>query len=147
MQDLTFKRQGLSASADRSPYHRLDAACVARGCRQALIAEDDRGRVHAAGYFVWDESSMYYLYGGLDPELKSSGAMSLVLWEAISHARRVSRAFDFEGSMLPSIESFFRSFGSRQVDSLLVWRMSRRLRVGYALRNLAAATFGWPRSL
>jgi hypothetical protein len=53
--------------------------------------------------------------GGSDPELRNSGANSLCMWEAIKFASTVTKAFDFEGSMIESVERFFRAFGARQV--------------------------------
>ena len=63
---------------------------------------------------VWDDYTAYYLIGGADPELRNSGASSLLLWEAIQFAAQVSRTFDFEGSMLKPVERFFRAFGAIQ---------------------------------
>jgi hypothetical protein len=66
-------------------------------------------------YLVWDAESAYSLMSGNDPRLRSSGAISLLRWEAIKFAREVTRRFDFEGSMLEPVERFFRAFGGRQV--------------------------------
>ena len=40
-------------------------------------------------------------------------AMSALLWEAILYSKNELKAqvFDFEGSMIPSIERYFRKFG------------------------------------
>jgi hypothetical protein len=46
--------------------------------------------------------------------------MSLLLWEAIKHARTVTRTFDFEGSMIEPIERFFRAFGGTLTSYLHV---------------------------
>jgi hypothetical protein len=109
----TFERQGMSYPADA--VRRLDAACRARGVRRMLLAEGADGAPHAVLYLVWDAESAYYLMGGLDRRRRTSGAMSLLIWEAIKHAGRVTRRFDFEGSMLQPVERFFRAFGARQV--------------------------------
>jgi lipid II:glycine glycyltransferase (peptidoglycan interpeptide bridge formation enzyme) len=113
--ELTFSRQGLPLPYSRAFVYRLDDACSARSARKIFFAEDESGRVHAVAYIVWDERSAYYLMGGGDPELRASGATSLVLWEAIKFSHQVSRRFDFEGSMIEPIERFFRAFGVRQV--------------------------------
>ena len=44
--------------------------------------------------------------------------MPLLLWEAIQFSSDVTRKFNFEGSMIKSIEKFFRAFGGRQVPYL-----------------------------
>ena len=94
-----------------------------------LFAQDEADRIHAVAYIVWDEHAAYYLLGGSDPDLRTSGAASLLMWEAIMRARRVTDVFDFEGSMLKPVERFFRAFGARQTPYLNVSRraaLSRR---------------------
>lgn len=114
LNEMTFARQGLHLPYSRELVDRLDAACAKHHCRKMLFAEDAKGRVHAAVYIVWDDEAAYYLMGGADPDLRNSGATSLLLWEAIKCAATVTRSFDFEGSMIEPVERFFRSFGARQ---------------------------------
>src|SRR5262249_38128200 len=125
---LTFSRQGLRPKYDLTLLRRLDAAARQFGSCRILHAQDAQGNIHAGIYIVWDESSAYYLLGGADPRFRTSGAHSLLMWEAIRFASTVSRSFDFEGSMVEPIERFFRSFGARQVPYFHVTRMSRRMR-------------------
>ena len=131
----TFARQGVEVPDAFATIARLDAACAAHDARAMLFATDDAGRVHAVSYAVWDRSAAYYLMGGGDPELRTSGASSLLMWEAIMRARAVSDVFDFEGSMLQPVERFFRSFGGRQTPYLWVSRSSRAARAALALRG------------
>jgi len=132
----TFERQDLASPYRRRLFTRVDDAAAARAARRILFAVDDEARVHAALYVVWDERVAYYLAGGGDPELRTSGASSLLMWEAIRHAARVSMVFDFEGSMLRPVERFFRGFGARQVPYLIVTGRSRRARALGAVRDL-----------
>jgi hypothetical protein len=129
----TFTRQGLGPP-DRGLLERVDAACAQRGVRSQLFACDDDGRVHAVTYVVRDQATAYYLMGGGDPALRTSGAGSLLMWEAVKRARAAARVFDFEGSMLPSVERFFRAFGGRQVPYHHVRRSSGVGAVALALR-------------
>lgn len=111
----TFARQGMPVPYPEAFVRRLDAACAGHGCRKFFIAVDPEGRHHAGLYVVWDENSSYGLMIGSDPDLRTSGAVSLCFWEAIRHAAQVTRRFDFGGSMLQPIERFFRAFGAEQV--------------------------------
>ena len=139
----TFKRQGLALPYSRELVMRLDCACQERNCRKMFFAQGAQGQVHAAAYIVWDEQSAYYLMGGADPELRSSGATSLVLWEAIQFAATVTRTFDFEGSMVESIERFFRAFGARQKPYYQVTKVnSLRLKAGLAWAAKLAECLG-----
>jgi Acetyltransferase (GNAT) domain len=131
----TFARQGLAPPASLAQLARLDAACAARGARALLSAHDERDQIHAVAYVVWDPRAAYYLLGGADPELRTSGASSLLMWEAIMRARSVTDVFDFEGSMLQSVERFFRAFGGRQAPYLRVSRWSARGRAALAARS------------
>ena len=134
----TFERQGLSADP-LGRLERLEAACAPRGARTMLFACDENERIHAVAYVVWDHRAAYYLLGGGDPELRTSGASSLLMWEAIMRARAVSEVFDFEGSMLRPVERFFRAFGGVQRPYLFVSRSSGPAHAALALRA------GWGR--
>jgi hypothetical protein len=133
----TFERQGLAVPDSLALLERLDAACAPRGARAMLFACDDSGEVHAVAYVVWDHRAAFYLMGGGDPGLRTSGASSLLMWEAIMRASQVSEAFDFEGSMLPAVERFFRAFGGRQTPYLYVSRATRSAQAALALRAAA----------
>ena len=135
----TFARQGMRAPATLADLERIDAACAARDARAMLFGVDEADRVHAVAYAVWDREAAYYLLGGGDPELRNSGATSLLVWELIMRARQVTDVFDFEGSMIEPLERFFRAFGGRQTPYLHVFRATRRGRVALALRS------GWRR--
>jgi hypothetical protein len=125
----------------RSPYdtERLAAAVHAAQAHSSglvLAALDSQGNAHAGAFFVWDDQRCYYLVGGADPDLRSSGAMSLVLWNGIRLAHERGLVFDFEGSMIAPIERFFRGFGGSPEPYSHVVRTSRRLAVGLAVRSL-----------
>jgi len=123
----TFARQGISPPHSISFIQRLDAACVANHSRKIFLAEDEQGRHHACVYIVWDEQSAYYLMGGGDPELRASGAASLCMWEAIQFAATVTKSFDFEGSMIESVERFFRAFGAVQTPYFSITKTPSQL--------------------
>jgi hypothetical protein len=131
----TFERQSKPVIASLDVLERLDAACEARGARSTLFAEDEAGRVHAVAYAVWDRHVAYNLLGGAEPQLRTSGASSLLMWESIMRARAVTDVFDFEGSMIQPVERFFRSFGASQTPYLLVSRADARAQAAFAMRS------------
>lgn len=124
LNEKTFARQGLPVPYSAALVQRIDAACGQRQQRQMFFAEDAQGRLHAAAYLVWDEESAYYLLSGSDPDLRHSGAVSMVMWEAIRFAASVTRRFDFEGSMIQPIERFFRAFGARQTPYMHISKIN-----------------------
>ena len=111
----TYGRQGLPVPFSRDYFVRLAESAQANNSGACLAAADKKGQVHAATLLVWDPKRTYYLAGGGDPDLRSSGAQCLLAWESIQFASTRSATFDFEGSMLEPIERMFRSFGAKQV--------------------------------
>ncbi|MBK1726378.1 methicillin resistance protein [Halorhodospira neutriphila] len=124
---MTFERQGRSLPYSRDLVARIDDAAAVRAARDCLIAVDPEEKSHAGAYIVRHGNTAYYLMGGGDPELRSSGATSLVLWEAIRNQPEEVEVFDFEGSMIEPIERYFRAFGAQQVPYFRVSRTSSPL--------------------
>lgn len=139
---LTFRRQGLPAPYPASLVERVDAACEQHAARRTYFAVDAEDRCHAAIYVVWDERVAYYLMGGADPELRGSGAMSLLLWHAIRDLADQTAVFDFEGSMIEPVERFVRGFGANQTPYFVVSKLSRRARMLQAGSELFQAVRG-----
>jgi Acetyltransferase (GNAT) domain len=135
----TYARKGLKLPHSYDVLRRLDAACAARGSRRILGAVDAQGRTHAGLYVAWDERTLYALVSALDPELRVSGANTLLYWEAIRLAGEVSRAFDFEGSMVEPVEHYFRAFGARQTHYFCVSKVGPRARPALATRSARQA--------
>lgn len=107
-----------------------------------FFAEDAQGRIHAAAFLIWNPDRAYYLMGGGDPELRNSGAGSLVMWEAISFASTVSRQFDFEGSMIEPVERFFRAFGGEPVSFFSISKLSRQMKFLTGVYHAGSALLG-----
>ncbi|MEN3285660.1 MAG: hypothetical protein V7607_6800 [Solirubrobacteraceae bacterium] len=131
----TYERQAIATPHSLAELERLAAACAARGAGTMLFARDDEGQLHAAVWVVWDRNGAYYLLAGAEPDLRTSGASSLLAWEAIERAGQHTDVFDFHGSMLQPVERFFRAFGAQQTPYLSVTRMSPALRVALSARG------------
>jgi hypothetical protein len=77
-----------------------------------LIARMD-GRPIAGVYVVHDARTAYYLMGGYSEDAHN-GAGALAMWHAILKAKEMGLSvFDFEGSVIPPIERYFRGFGGQ----------------------------------
>jgi len=123
----TFERQNIPLPYSREFVFKLDNSCRVNGVRKIFIAEDGIGQRHAAVYLVWDKRSAYYLMGGGNPKLRTSGATSLCMWEAIKFAATVTKSFDFEGSMIEPVEKFFRAFGAIQTPYFSIQKTPSKL--------------------
>jgi hypothetical protein len=138
----TFARIGVQSPHKLEIMQRIDAACSKRDCREILLARDEKGRVHSSLYLVRDAHTTYYLAGGADPQLRTSGAHSLMMWEAIRRAGAHTHRFDFVGSMLPNVERFFRAFGARQQSFYRLVSLGRLMKVLDAGYELALSVTG-----
>jgi hypothetical protein len=133
---LTFKRQNKQVPYSLVYVKQIDEACKKNKCRKILLAKDKEGNIHAALYLVWDKQSAYYLMGGADEAYKSSGAYSLLLWNAIKTSAGLTGQFNFCGSMLPNVERFFRSFGGEQTPYFHIKKLnSKALKVFFSLKK------------
>lgn len=61
---------------------------------------------------IYDQTTIYNIIAGYNKDLAHHGAGAIAIWEAIKYAKSLGlMIFDFEGSMIPQIETYFRSFG------------------------------------
>lgn len=134
----TFERQGKSHAPHIQLLASLIHACRERGQGNLWGGYDADGNLHATAFIAWQESSAYYIAGGGDPAYRDSGAHSLIMWEAIRFVADKSKQFDFEGSMIPGVERFFREFGARQIPYFTIFRGNFSLfyKAWFKLRNL-----------
>ena len=122
--EMTFKNQNRKYPISKQLIQEIVSECEKRNAGKMLSAIDENGNVHASPYFVYDKNVCYYLISGSNPEFRSSGAQTLILWEGIQFAAKVSKAFDFEGSMIEGIETFFRAFGGEFIINYEIKKLS-----------------------
>lgn len=104
----TFARQKMTL--DRAATDRIFAGFPPGGGSYCLIARG-AGRAVAGVYVVHDARTAYYLIGGY-ADNAHHGAGALTMWAAILKAKAMGlKVFDFEGSVIPRIERYFRGFG------------------------------------
>ena len=78
--------------------------------------------VVAVSGIVYDPRCSYLIFNGIDYEENSRGANELLLYKTIAFAQTVSEVFDFEGSMIHNIESFYRKFGAELTPFMRITR-------------------------
>ena len=103
-----------------------------------FFAVDAKDQVVASVYLVWDRNAAYYLMAGYR-EQGAGGGASLLVWEALKFASTVVDTFDFQGSMIESIDRFFRGFVAVHAPFFFVSRESRRMRMLRAGQQFAKA--------
>ena len=105
----TFGRQKIEFS--ESLYKRILCE-FATDRNSAAFVSYLHDRPSASVFTVRDKRTCYYLMGGYDCENKHNGAGPLALYSAILQAKEDGcDTFDFEGSIVPQIEKYFRGFG------------------------------------
>lgn len=109
-----FSRQRRSVPFSSFWLSRLYRRIQAHGSGRIYYARDEnQQRITAGVLVVWDRASAYLLLTGRDAA-EEGGAVSLLIWKALQSLPETVRRFDFEGSMLPGVESYFRSFGGER---------------------------------
>jgi hypothetical protein len=112
LRDKTFERQGLPSEYVQAAF-KLEQALRPVGRCLGFLARNKENEPAGGVWIVWDEKRAYYLLGGYDHAAKSNNAVALAMWRAIQYtATNLQLAeFDFEGSVIPPVERFFRKFG------------------------------------
>jgi len=126
---MTLRKQGDSISYSYELFKKIYDATYGNHAGKVWYAIDDQQNIHAAVFIIFDSKSAYYLISSIDPEYRKSGAVALLLREAIAYVSQHTKRFDFEGSMIRGVESSFRKFGAIQtpyfriskVRSPLLW--------------------------
>ncbi len=102
------------------------------GCFASVVKKNDKSL--GAFVCVCDSHTAYYLLGGFTDEAKSKNIGHLGVWDCIMQAQEKELSvFDFEGSMIPGVEQFFRSFGGEQVVFFEVRGGNKLVRTAYGL--------------
>jgi len=107
----SLEQKSEGQEADETLLRELHSRVLEHQCGTVLEAKHG-ANVVASLYLVWDHEQMYYLYGGQDAGSKDSGAKTYLFWQALRMASERQLSFNFEGSMIPGVERFFRGFGA-----------------------------------
>lgn len=127
LQNETYRRQKRKNPIDNAFTRAVMEGALAAGHGRVMIARDENGAPHAGCFVVYDENACYHLLSGQNTAFGNDGAMPLLFSAEIAFAAKVSRVFDFEGSMVEGIEQVFRRYGGRQVIN---WHVSKQSLVG-----------------
>lgn len=116
LNEKTFSRQEMSVPYEKGIFQRLDSELSLRGLRTILGARDAGGSIDAAIYLVHDRDTIVLLAVGSIAARRDKGGIPWLIHQALQRSQSDFDVFDFEGSMIPDVERFFRSFGGRPVS-------------------------------
>ena len=91
-------------------------------CEIKACINSETKKILAATYMTKDHEATYYVAGYYISEKNDSGALSYLLWDNIKNC--TTPIFDFEGSMIKSVEYFFRAFGGELTPHYKVWKIN-----------------------
>ncbi len=94
-------------------------------CRLNCVRDNLTQEILAGIFIIEDEKSSYYLSGFFHPDKKTKYAFSFLIWKSIINSN--TEIFDFEGSIIPDIEKFFRSFGGQMIPHFKIWKVNSPL--------------------
>lgn len=86
-------------------------AMVARKAAKAYLLRDGNGVPVSANVVAYDDHCAYNLASGVRNDMRRSCLPLLTTQRMIRDAHQAGLDFDFEGSVLPGVEPFFRSLG------------------------------------
>ncbi|HPS74403.1 MAG TPA: GNAT family N-acetyltransferase [Bacteroidales bacterium] len=119
-------------------FRRIVQAAMEHHAGRIVYAIDEKGVVHGALFIVWDENSGYDLVSTIDPDLRSSGSIALLIKEMLIYLSSRTKSFDFEGSMIENVENSFRHFGAKQIPYFKIMKYnSMILRIIKGIRHNA----------
>jgi len=70
-------------------------------------------QIVARGFFILFQNRIYYLFGASNEAGKKNGATTFMIDSVIKQFSETKTIFDFEGSSIPTIGNFYKSFGSK----------------------------------
>ncbi len=113
----------------KARWEKLVRELAAAGDAAIFSVRNPEGETLTTGWFGKHGHKVYYLGGAATGEMHSH-ASPFLLASAIAHYREAGFSiFDFEGSMLPGVERFFRQFGGTPVTYFEVMRKRKWLQV------------------
>jgi hypothetical protein len=120
--DLTFRRQGGAIPYSFGFLKKFHGQLKKHDAVHLFGAADDSGHYHAVSGIVFDKKCCYLIMNGIDHNMPKVGANVLLIMNTIEFAAKVSGMFDFEGSMIKPVESFYRGFGGILTPYFNIWR-------------------------
>ncbi|REJ85211.1 MAG: hypothetical protein DWQ44_03870 [Bacteroidetes bacterium] len=103
------------SNSDYVILEKLLDALQKRDLLTVLKAVNEKEETCAGAVFVHSHNSSIFLFSGNTEEGKTKGAMSLLIDYFIRNNSDNNAYLDFEGSVLPSLARFYKSFGSDEV--------------------------------
>lgn len=94
--------------------------CVKQNKAQSIAVYDKENKLHAAGFFMKNNSRFVFLKSGVTEYGKANGAMHLLFDTFIQQHSETAQLLDFGGSSVESVARFYKNFGAEDCVYLQV---------------------------
>ncbi len=126
--DRNLRMRDLTNNYDGNVCAATLAECLTRNVGRITVAIDEKRRMQAAIVTVWDRRSSYYLMT-TRTQYADSGAISLLIWDAIKDASANGRILDLDGFSKNGDIQFLTRFGGRITPRYSIERASMKYRL------------------
>ena len=113
LNEKSFLRQGSKSPFKEKQLYNYFKKLAIKNAIRSFGAKNPSGEVSAISVIVYDSKSSNLILNGTDTRILPKGANDYLLYETLNYSSNLSRYFDFEGSMMESIEKFYRKFGGK----------------------------------
>jgi hypothetical protein len=140
-----LRSRGLRNYYDRSYCKRVIAECLTRGAGRILVAYDRTGAYHSAIFTAWDQKMEYFLMSTRRMS-SGNGAVSLLVWRALSRASEAGLGFDLDGIIPGSNTLLLTGFGGEVKPRYIVSKSTMIYEISRYIKGLMPRGAGRPAS-
>ncbi|MBR9922019.1 MAG: GNAT family N-acetyltransferase [Bacteroidetes bacterium] len=108
----SLERKGIAFRLKPEKLQKMADVLRKNASLKIYSAQDNSGKPLAAIAIVLDAQRASFWLSGSNIEGRKNSAIYGLLWKAVKDAAKNVNRFDFEGSMAPSVEAVFRTFGA-----------------------------------
>ncbi len=116
------------SSGQKRKLGKLCEAMIRRSCAQIFQVKDSRGEIVAMDLVWTGASRLIHLFPASSSEGRQAGAMHFLIDALIRQYAERQVVFDFEGSLIPGIARFYRTFGAKEAYFPVYYRNFFQLR-------------------
>jgi hypothetical protein len=123
---LFRNNKGMSVDNLKEKEYEILKKLVEEAARRGLISiqqvRNEDGNIIAGAIFIHSYRSYIFLFSAVNQEAKNSGAMAGIIDHFIYTHSGEKKYLDFEGSIIPELARFYKSFGSEEIVYLQIRR-------------------------
>ncbi len=117
----TYLRQGSKAPFSKEKLENFINRLIEKNAFFSMGAYDKDNKAIAVLGIIYEKKSSYLLLNGIDIKRQIRGSNALIIKESIKYFHNKCDFYDFEGSMLPGVEEFYRKFGGELTSYYKIW--------------------------